>query len=244
VPKSNESEVSLIEIGVRPSLLNRFERWQKRWRDPMLTGLLIMLVLEVFVNIPLSSANISSSPIFFGAVEFIMIIFAVLVASRNRGAAIAVIISLVAALIAGTLRMENPTKLNMLLGASSSAIFMVTLGTVILGAVFASGRVTHHRIQGAVVVYLIIALVFATLYKILITLIPDALSPAIVGIDRVVVGSRLLYFSLTTLTTAGYGDIVPVHPLARSLANLESVIGQLYPATLLVRIMTLHLREK
>ena len=40
----------------------------------------------------------------------------------------------------------------------------------------------------------------------------------------------MLYFSLTTLTTTGYGDIVPVDPFARSLANLESVIGQFYLA--------------
>ena len=45
-------------------------------------------------------------------------------------------------------------------------------------------------------------------------------------------GSALLYFSFTTLTTAGYGDITPLNPLARNLANLESVIGQLFPATL------------
>jgi voltage-gated potassium channel Kch len=37
--------------------------------------------------------------------------------------------------------------------------------------------------------------------------------------------ATMLYFSLTTLTTTGYGDIVPVDPFARSLANLESVLG-------------------
>jgi hypothetical protein len=52
-----------------------------------------------------------------------------------------------------------------------------------------------------------------------------------------------LYFSLstlTTLTTTGFGDIAPLHPLVRSIANLESVIGQLFPATLLARLVTLH----
>jgi hypothetical protein len=208
----------------------------------MLTGLLIMLAMEIFVNIPLSSAHISS-PSVFAAGELILITFAVLVASRNRVATIAVIISLVAALIGSLMRMKNPTQFNILLGASCSVIFMAALGMAVWGAVFGSGRVTHHRIQGAIVLYLLIALAFATLYKILITLIPDAIFPAIVGIDRIVVGSHLVYFSLVTLTSTGYGDIVPLHPIARSLANLESVIGQLYPATLLVRIMTLHLND-
>lgn len=62
--------------------------------------------------------------------------------------------------------------------------------------------------------------------------------------DIVAVGPRLLYFSFVTLTSTGYGDIVPLNPIVRSLANLESVIGQLFPATLLARIVTLHLRDR
>ncbi|WP_409365689.1 ion channel [Escherichia coli] len=43
------------------------------------------------------------------------------------------------------------------------------------------------------------------------------------------------------MTTTGYGDIVPAAALTRSLANLEAVIGQLFPATLLARLVGLHL---
>jgi Ion channel len=50
----------------------------------------------------------------------------------------------------------------------------------------------------------------------------------------------ILYFSFVTLTSTGFGDIVPVHPLARTLANVEAIIGQLYPATLLARLITLR----
>jgi len=55
---------------------------------------------------------------------------------------------------------------------------------------------------------------------------------------------RLLYFSLATLTTTGYGDIVPLHSVARSQATLEAVIGQLYPATLLARLVTLEMQGR
>ena len=51
--------------------------------------------------------------------------------------------------------------------------------------------------------------------------------------------SDLVYFSFTTLTTLGYGDIMPVHPIARSLSNIEAIIGQVYPATLLARLVSL-----
>jgi hypothetical protein len=56
--------------------------------------------------------------------------------------------------------------------------------------------------------------------------------------------SDLIYFSFSTLTTVGYGDIVPVHPIARSLSSVEAIIGQLYPATLLARLVTLELEDR
>jgi hypothetical protein len=54
----------------------------------------------------------------------------------------------------------------------------------------------------------------------------------------------LLYFSFSTLTTAGYGDIVPIHPLARALANLEAITGQLYIVLLIGRLLSLHLAQE
>jgi hypothetical protein len=49
-----------------------------------------------------------------------------------------------------------------------------------------------------------------------------------------------VYFSFVTLTTAGYGDITPVARAARSLSNLEALIGQLYPAIVLARLVSLQ----
>ena len=52
------------------------------------------------------------------------------------------------------------------------------------------------------------------------------------------------YFSFSTLTSLGYGDIVPLRPLARSLATFEAAVGQLYPATLLARVVMLELASR
>jgi hypothetical protein len=62
--------------------------------------------------------------------------------------------------------------------------------------------------------------------------------------DNLSVASNFGYFSFVTLTSVGYGDIVPVHPYARSLANVETIIGQLYPATLLARLVTLEIADR
>ena len=105
----------------------------------------------------------------------------------------------------------------------------------------ARGRVTYHRIVGAVLLYLLIAVAFATLYLFVGLLDHDAIKGITFNDDHSV-ASELFYLSFVTLTSTGYGDIIPVHPLARSLCNMESVIGQVYPATLLARIVTLELR--
>jgi hypothetical protein len=54
----------------------------------------------------------------------------------------------------------------------------------------------------------------------------------------------LIYFSFVTLTSVGYGDIAPLHPFTRGFANVEAIIGQLYPATLLARLVTLELEQR
>jgi hypothetical protein len=53
-----------------------------------------------------------------------------------------------------------------------------------------------------------------------------------------------VYFSFTTMTSTGFGDIIPLHPFARSAANLEAVMGQLFPATLLARLVTLEIEAR
>jgi hypothetical protein len=98
----------------------------------------------------------------------------------------------------------------------------------------------YHRIIGAILLYLLIAVAFATLFLFVGLADPDAIKGIAFEDDQSVAAS-LFYMSFVTLTSTGYGDIVPVHPLARSLCNIESVIGQLYPATLLARLVTLEL---
>src|SRR5665647_2726547 len=103
------------------SLLKRFKHWQDHWREPMLTGLLVMLTLEVFVNIPLSGSHFSALSI-FTVIELFLIISAVIVASRNRVLTIIVLFSSAVALLGNTMRIENPTTFNILLSSTCSVI--------------------------------------------------------------------------------------------------------------------------
>lgn len=116
--------------------------------------------------------------------------------------------------------------------------FDLVVATIVAVAAFRPGRVTVHRILGAVILYLYVALIFASIYR------TGALifHPSFSGLPADQRGrfAGFLYFSLGALTTSGTDQLAPVHPIMRSLASFESVIGQLYPATLLARLVTLH----
>lgn len=107
------------------------------------------------------------------------------------------------------------------------------------------GPVTAHRIRGAIALYLLIAMLFAFLYGLAEELVPGAFSmPG--GWSRAAAssGEAFYYFSIVTMTTVGFGDITAVHPLVRSLVMLEALIGQLYPAILLARLVTLEIETR
>jgi hypothetical protein len=97
--------------------------------------------------------------------------------------------------------------------------------------------------MGAVLLYLIIGATFVALYTFLGLSIPNAFSGVPMD-DSPALPSNFIYFSFVTLTSTGYGEIVPVHPFARSLCNVEGIIGQLYPATLLARLVSLEIARR
>ncbi len=118
----------------------------------------------------------------------------------------------------------------------ATLISLALLFLVVLFQTFRSGPITFHRIQGAVAAYLLLGVIWATAYSLVELLRPGSFSGPVSAAD----GSRSwLYFSFVTLTTVGFGDVLPVHPVARSLAILEAVTGPLYLTILLARLVSL-----
>jgi len=125
-------------------------------------------------------------------------------------------------------------------------VFQVLLTLLILSQIFREGPTTSHRIMGAVAAYLLLGVIWSLAYYLIALRMPEAFNvqgPFSLS-DRESLQSDLFYFSFVTLTTIGYGEIVAVHPMARMLVILEGVAGQLFPAILIARLVSLQVQSK
>lgn len=220
------------------NIIKSIIRWQGRAQEPGLSALLLLELLAIFVALPLSELGMLSLRVFNVAVSLIVVAGCAVV-SRHRFALAAILVSIVASWVAIYLREALPSVATVYANLVADLVFLIVLTSIVGHAVFAPGRVTIHRVQGAIVIYLHLALIFSILYLIIVLLTPDAFKPPMKALERSGF-AQSIYFSFVTLTSIGYGDIVPLHPFARSLANLEGIIGQLFPATLIARLVTLE----
>jgi hypothetical protein len=220
--------------------VQELRRKHSDWLLTLLTGL---LVLMIFVFAPLQAEGLHAFQ-GFAIAGLLVIIGGVLIISASPTALTLICLAFAANVAVFLMRLAQPPwAYNLHLLASAWLIISITLGTIVARAVFRRGRVTYHRIVGAILLYLLIAVCFATLFAFVGLSIPGSFK-GVVFADNAALASELFYLSFSTLTTTGYGDVVPVHPLARSLCNVEAVIGQLFPATLLARLVTLELQGK
>jgi hypothetical protein len=123
----------------------------------------------------------------------------------------------------------------------ATATFLL-LGYLLTRRVFAPGRINVHRIQGAIAIYLLAGMVLSQLLLFISLNNPGAFLLLGHPASHVEIGGNLNYFSFVALTTLGFGDITPVHPLARSFTLLGSVFGTLYPAILIGRLVSQEIR--
>jgi hypothetical protein len=220
----------------------RLRRWHDRTvqqRIGSMALLLLLLLLNVFV-VPFTVAPDSDAARIVRDVLLSLILLSgVATAWDHRPQFVAI------ALVAGLAIVARWTGLFISPGKTlglldETTLFSLVILCAVIGTrVFGDGTVTFDRILGAIALYILIGVVWAEAYQLVNVRVPGAYA----GIahdgappDR----SIWVYFSFVTLTTLGYGDITPVAHSARSLAILEALIGQLYPAIVLARLVSLH----
>ena len=106
-------------------------------------------------------------------------------------------------------------------------------------------RVTSDTIYGAICVYLLVGMTFGSLYDLIETLHPGSFQINVDTAGPVAVRWRtLIFFSFMTLTTIGFGDVTPVTTQAQSLVSIEGVMGVLYVAVLIARVVGIYARRR
>jgi len=220
------------------SWLHSLRRFAEMWgEDAGLTALLPLLFFVFFV-VPLFGSGLAR---LLTALVFSLVMLAGVASLSGsplvRGLAAAAVALAVLLRWLGFF-LPNPTVVAA--SAVASLLLLVALTGQILYRVFRKGPVTAHRVRGAVAAYVLAGMCWALLYQLIDLTLPGSFSLAEGG-DRSWRNSSLAYFSFVTLTTVGYGDITPVHPIARMCVIPEALFGLLYPATLLARLVSLEL---
>jgi hypothetical protein len=127
---------------------------------------------------------------------------------------------------------------------ASTMPLLALLAVGSLRFVFRGKALTTDGLFATIAVYLIIAMFFSMLYMLLIEWNPASFSLQVEGMPPQLLQSNLLYFSLITLATVGYGDILPVSETARTLAVIEATVGQFYVAVIVAVFVGMYATQR
>jgi len=130
-------------------------------------------------------------------------------------------------------------------------LFLTYVASVVLGHVMREEAITPDKISAALCSYLLLGMIWAFLFSLLELLYPGSFQtgPRIEGHGASAMFQRsgfenAIYFSFTTLTTLGYGDVTPIRPLAQNLSVMEAVLGQVYMTVLVARLVGLEISHR
>jgi len=207
-----------------------------------LTAMLALLLLHFFVLTP--GRSLGHAFQFIASLFLILALLAGILALQRRA-----VRRLGIALVTGTIAFRAAAVFGeapwLIVGDTLFTLLsLAALIIIVFRQVSQEGPVSGHRVRGSIALYLLIAILFAFLYGLTEELSPGAFAMPAGQAGGAARGETFYYFSVVTLTTVGFGDITAVHPFVRSLVMLEALIGQLYPAILIARLVTLQLETK
>lgn len=214
---------------------NIFYRISHIWRERQsFTFLLVVLVIYIFIVLPFLNEGFTGR-LFFIIFYFIFLSSGInfLTSKSKTGIILIFVITPFLIFVSGIFFDLSWFALVVDLFI---ILYCIWLGFVILKRTFSKGHITVNRVQGAIIVYLLSGFAFGLLYHSIYLINGQSAFKGLVNYHR----AEFMYFSFTTLTTLGFGDIVPVNIFARLCSNLEALNGQLYPAILIARLISME----
>jgi hypothetical protein len=202
----------------------------------LLVALVVLLLVSPFLD------NTRSHEAYFVVLFALVMLSAVRIASNRRGHRI---VGLVLGVPWLALSLWGLVWQHTDLTIGTNLLFIIfntyVLG-IVLGEVVSAVDIDFDILLGAASVYLLIGIIWAVSYTVIHQLEPGAFT--LIPMEARPFFHQFLYFSLTTLTTLGYGDISPLSPFAQIWATLEAIVGTLYIALLVARLVGMYQSQR
>lgn len=207
-------------------------RWFRNRSLPLLVVLFALLLCYPWFDVPGRQTPLVMT-VAFAAVP----VFGVLTLGRFRWGVAAAIALMLGILV--TERMEHADSEALLAGwVGLLVIAFYLVNIVVIGrSVLKNDSLIDDRVYGGIAVYILIGVMFAVMHHRLGVRMPDAYRAESRLQEEVLNWADYLYFSFSTFTTVGFGDIVPSNAFSRSLSAVEAIVGVLYPAVLIARLV-------
>lgn len=232
-----------MDTGHSKELRLKIPFFEASWTtDKGMSLFLGILLVVLFVVFPLAGIGVVGRfvvDLIFSA----MLISGALANRHNRLLMIVVIMLTIGVLVVHWLSLYAFGTIHPLLDAAFVLGLFGCFVVIMLAEVFRPGAVTINRIQGAVAAYLSVGITWGYAYYLASLISPGAIYFSTPPTPSEIPEARYVYFSFMTLTSVGYGDILPVHPMTRAMAVSEALIGQLYPAILIAGVLAMALQS-
>jgi hypothetical protein len=201
--------------------------------------LLIALVLFFFLTPFLEDLKLGD--IIDGALMGLVLVASVLAVGGRRRSLLAMALLMSPALVARVVNVFRPDLVPHWAFLVLALVFLLVVVVRLFRFILTAVRVNGEVLCASIANLLILGLLWAFAYELVAQVNPQAFlfnSPP--GVEPTMTRMNAIYFSFVSLSTVGYGDIVPVSGVARMLANMESMTGMLYVAVLIARLVALY----
>ncbi len=209
----------------------------------LLIALLLLFILYPFINQEVTEAQHVS--VFFT----VILIAGAYAVSHKRGFLVIAIVLAAGMLSAQWLaHLQHVNPVTIAISRGFGFLFFLLTAIAILSDVLKSKTVTADTIYGAICAYLLLGLMWAFLLCMLEVLHPGSLleggqpiATGHVAFPQFAMINTLIYYSMSTLSTVGYGDILPKTGPARAFSVMEAICGQMYLTVLIARLVAMQI---
>ncbi len=206
-------------------------------------SLLLFSFVLMFLVLPLVPAEQGLLDKSIGVFGLVVLLSCLRAITNNRAFFIfMVVLSLINVGIGSTeIFSDSDTDTFKTLVISFRLLYYLLIFGSIMSYVLDRGPVTGNKIAGAISAYVLMGIIWAAVYSLFFHLQPDSFIIPEQLQSESLIGLWSVYFSFTTLTTLGYGDITPELPAVQSYAVMEAACGQIFLTVLVARLVALQI---